>query len=194
MKNVRPIGLRKYLLVPNHPTIRIYEIGINIALFLITFLICSLTNIIYFTDYSSGIVTVAPKRQFIMEGIINGDKFQTSEADFMFRPPSDTMVIPKYINKTLQQIFYCPAFTCDNTCLNLQQNITLNPLWCSMPGYVDDFSLPSVEDLGLEILIMFAGENTPSKLKSDRFFTGRNTSIHQILSSLPGQYIFLLIG
>ena len=72
-----------------------YEILINICLFFTFFIIGSITNFIYFTEYNTGYTVIQPKIGFVMEGLINDDLFKTSEADFQFFPPSDNIVLPR---------------------------------------------------------------------------------------------------
>ncbi len=55
-----------------------------------------------------------------------------------------------------------------------------------MPGYVDNLELPSIEDLSLDVKVLFAGKHLPERLKS-KSFTSFNTSVRQILSSIHGR-------
>lgn len=126
MKALTGVTVSKALIMDNQTTLRKVEIALNIAAFVVIFVIGSLTNLIYFPEYTSAQVNIKPKNDFVMEARINGDLFRTSEADFMFTPASEGIFLSNKINKTMQRVFYCPGFNCEQACVNFpNQNLVI---------------------------------------------------------------------
>lgn len=57
-----------------------------------------------------------------------------------------------------------------------------------MPGHRDVLNLPSIENLDLDLHILFAGEGVPLRLKEYNEDTQMTLSVSQILSSMSGDH------
>ena len=64
----------------------------------------AMSDLLYFNEYFSGYAVINPVKEFVLEGKLNNDLFQISESDFMFKPPSDWLMLPRRIVKTIQKI------------------------------------------------------------------------------------------
>lgn len=184
------VSSQKYLLVATDAgnKARRYEIILNCILFVVIFLLASFNNLIYRIEYISGQVTITPKKEQNIDGKLNGDVFLISEADYMHLPPGETISLPKRIHKTLNKLYYCEQNKCDNSCINMNLGpVQRVPVWCEYPNFYDNILFDSIEDLIIQARINFAGSKIPGQLEDDLDYIWYNTSIHQIVSAMPGQ-------
>lgn len=117
LKSVSSIRSAKYILV-EHKNLRKIEIGINVLLLLIMFFIGSVTDLIYFVEYKTGMVTMSPQTNFIMEGRLNNDLFQVGSPDIYYQFLGDTITLPKQVIQTVQKNYYCPKYKCERACVD----------------------------------------------------------------------------
>lgn len=57
-----------------------------------------------------------------------------------------------------------------------------SPLWCPTPGFLDDFHFPSIEDLSLEITVLYSGESIPSHLRDASGLMKLKTKIKTLIN------------
>lgn len=105
MKRLIQLHVSKYLYMEQYRSVRIKELILNFLLFFLVWLMGSVTNLIYFTEYISAQVTLHPKHSFDMEATLNKDLYKADEPDFMFYPASDDFLLSKrYPNINLESI------------------------------------------------------------------------------------------
>lgn len=54
-------------------------------------------------------------------------------------------------------------------------------MWCPTPGFLDDFHYPSIENLNLDIKILFSGDDLPSALKTSSELLNMKTKIKTLI-------------